>query len=462
MSHGDRGTRGCSVGSAVVAVKTVSPVGPGYLDLSAGDILVVQYRGCEAHGDAGWLFGCSMATGRQGWFSEAAVTQQPGEHCCITGSSLPPAAELVGSEVEASANVPYIGRGYLELSAGTVVKVEYAGAQSTNDAGWLFGCSTATGHRGWFASTAVLLKLKRAASDQAPPCAAPPSAPAASSDKDDADRCTKASVTSSVATPSRSPSGSPSCARAAASAEQAGLRLLGARAPPELNWQYPLCDPERQCFVGFLPGALDQRQTKAVYRLVQNGMEPIGWDTPIIVMKGKVWVKNQRQTRWLVAPGCSCEYTYGGPGYGDGTYKPVTAKPIEFPSWMHEVMQIVMPLCGLADPKTWPNCCSMNRYSHNSDACCDWHADDEELFQGATQNCCIISLSLGQKRNFELRRVGETSVACKVGLNGGDLCTMEGMTQKHYQHAVHRHKEGRMNLTWRWIVRHEGYRCRRR
>lgn len=233
-------------------------------------------------------------------------------------------------------------------------------------------------------------------------------------------------------------------------------------APPELHWQYPLCDPEKQCFVGYLPGALDQRQAKAVYKLVQNGIEPIGWEQPIIVMKGKVWCVNQRQTKWLVAPGCSCQYTYGGPGYGDGTYKPVTAKTIQFPSWMHEVMQIVMPLCGLVDPKTWPNCCSMNRYSHNSDAFCDWHADDQELFQGATQNCCIISLSLGQKRNFELRRFGETSVACKVALNGGDLLTMEGMTQKHYQHSVPRHKEGRVNLTWRWILKHNGYGCTQR
>merc|ERR1712110_190764 len=42
-------------------------------------------------------------------------------------------------------------------------------------------------------------------------------------------------------------------------------------------------------------------------------------------------------------------------------------------------------------------------------------------------------------------------------LGDGDLCTMEGLCQKHYQHRVPKQIEAqgpRINLTWRWLVRH--------
>ena len=54
----------------------------------------------------------------------------------------------------------------------------------------------------------------------------------------------------------------------------------------------------------------------------------------------------------------------------------------------------------------------------------------------------------------------------KVELAHGDLCTMEGLFQKHYQHAVEQEydkQEPRINLTWRWVVAHETQcRCHRR
>lgn len=89
-----------------------------------------------------------------------------------------------------------------------------------------------------------------------------------------------------------------------------------------------------------------------------------------------------------------------------------------------------------------------------------WHSDDESLFQGKFRDITIISLSLGVKRKFELRsnwpEAGERSLRPLV-LSKGDLMTMEGMVQKHYQHRVPR-EEGvdgpRINLTWLWIVRH--------
>lgn len=89
-----------------------------------------------------------------------------------------------------------------------------------------------------------------------------------------------------------------------------------------------------------------------------------------------------------------------------------------------------------------------------------WHSDDEKLFQGKFQDILIVSLSLGVARKFELRvnwpENGERTVR-NIRLGAGDLMTMEGMTQKHYMHRVPKEDNiqgPRINLTWRWIVRH--------
>ncbi len=65
-------------------------------------------------------------------------------------------------------------------------------------------------------------------------------------------------------------------------------------------------------------------------------------------------------------------------------------------------MEQIMPLCGLSDRSLWPNACNLNMYSGGSQAV-GWHADDESLFQSTYEPCTIISLFLGQTRDFELR-----------------------------------------------------------
>ena len=45
-----------------------------------------------------------------------------------------------------------------------------------------------------------------------------------------------------------------------------------------------------------------------------------------------------------------------------------------------------------------------------------------------------------------------------MNLNNGDICTMEGNFQNFYQHRVPLDSEcylPRINLTWRWIVKHD-------
>merc|ERR1719263_1583149 len=101
-------------------------------------------------------------------------------------------------------------------------------------------------------------------------------------------------------------------------------------------------------------------------------------------------------------------------------------------------MEICMPLCGLRGRSRWPNCCNLNLYEDGGQSV-GWHADDEELFQGKSNDCPIISFSLGEARTFELqlKEGGADAGAAsehRVRLGSGDLMTMEGLTQKHYQH----------------------------
>merc|ERR1711953_100341 len=120
-------------------------------------------------------------------------------------------------------------------------------------------------------------------------------------------------------------------------------------------------------------------------------------------------------------------------------------------------METVMPFCGIKDKM--PNSCNLNLYEDGTMSV-GWHADDEKLFQGKFSDCRIISLSLGARRRFEMRSnwpaENEQSLY-SLSLGNGDLCTMEGMMQKHFQHRVAREAGvagPRINLTWRWIVKH--------
>mmetsp|Transcript_30294 Transcript_30294/g.69713 ORF Transcript_30294/g.69713 Transcript_30294/m.69713 type:complete len:162 (+) Transcript_30294:167-652(+) len=151
----------------------------------------------------------------------------------------------------------------------------------------------------------------------------------------------------------------------------------------------------------------------------------------------------------MVAGGCSCTYRYGG----------VDVEAQTFPQWMIEIMELYMPMCGLSDQKSWPNSCNLNLYQDGTMSV-GWHADDEKLFEGKKTDIRIISLSLGCSRTFDLRlsRSGleEDRGRCSVKLCSGDLCTMEGLTQRHYQHRIPKEDVDatRLNLTWRWVTSH--------
>ncbi|CAE8626792.1 unnamed protein product, partial [Polarella glacialis] len=174
------------------------------------------------------------------------------------------------------------------------------------------------------------------------------------------------------------------------------------------------------------------------------------------IKEGTTWLQPEgrngpipRKTAWMVRKGCECKYRYGG----------IEVEPAEYPPWMIELMTSLMPLCGLQQTTHWPDSCNMNLYEDGGMSV-GWHSDDEKIFQGKFRDIAIISLSLGVTRKFELRSnwPGEREKRVhQVLLGDGDLMTMEGMTQKHFQHRVPKEDNitgPRINLTWRWVGKH--------
>jgi len=224
---------------------------------------------------------------------------------------------------------------------------------------------------------------------------------------------------------------------------ETGLKRIGEMVTvPGVNWNYVLNDESRRSFAAMLTCPFSKEQTKQYFDTAKEGIK---WDQPE-GPHGPI----PRKTGWMVLPGgCSCIYRYGR----------IEVEPQQFPPWMLQMMAVIMPLAGINDPTGWPNSCNVNLYEDGGMSV-GWHSDDESLFQGKFQDIRIISLSLGVTRKFEIRAnwpgEGERPVR-SIMLGDGDICTMEGMLQKHFQHRVP--KEGnidgeRINLTWRWVAKH--------
>ena len=108
-----------------------------------------------------------------------------------------------------------------------------------------------------------------------------------------------------------------------------------------------------------------------------NSLQALDWERPHT--QGK---KLNRRTAWFVRGECTCTYDYGS----------MQIAPRAFPEWLDDLMEVVMPECGLADKLSWPTSCNVNYYERHDDMV-GAHADNEALFQGNQQEITIISLS---------------------------------------------------------------------
>ena len=199
------------------------------------------------------------------------------------------------------------------------------------------------------------------------------------------------------------------------------------------GWHLVLNDPSRRCFLSYKPSGFSGALLNTWYYDCANGLN---WERP--------WINDKllpRKACWLTMPDVQLPYKYGGREW-----------PCQImPGWLQQITEQVGAACGL---KCLPNSCNANMYESGDDIV-GWHADDEPLFQANKQDALIISLSLGGPRTFVYRLNSKPDHVHKLQLGDGDLCTMEGLMQKYYKHAVireHKEVEPRINLTWRWIV----------
>lgn len=177
-----------------------------------------------------------------------------------------------------------------------------------------------------------------------------------------------------------------------------------------------------------------------------------------------------RLTCWYVRKPCSCDYTYGRDRIS------ASRGPRDFCNVMEEMTERVFTvLCPDWDRQSWPNSANLNLYLDHSHHL-GWHADDEALFAGSDDDCLIVSLSLGECREFWLAAktspdssTPDYNSIIELDLRDGDLLTMEGLCQKHCLHSAphgpdagHRGDDGggvggspRINITWRWIRSHK-------
>ena len=128
-----------------------------------------------------------------------------------------------------------------------------------------------------------------------------------------------------------------------------------------------------------------------------------------------------------------------------------------FPPGVVELMAAIMPLFGVADKESWPNSCNASWYRGGGESV-EWHSDDELLFQGKDQPIRSISLSLVQKRTFQIQGTWHHAPVVSQVLMDGDLRTMDGWVQKHYMHRVPEEPEedgDRINFTWKWVRGHQ-------
>lgn len=217
------------------------------------------------------------------------------------------------------------------------------------------------------------------------------------------------------------------------------------------NWVPALEDEAHRSYAGLCRNAIDSNLAWKWYHMLRTQLP---WQDLCDTRYQNEGRMIPRRTIFTVLPGCSCVYKYSG----------VKVEPTLEPDFVAEIRRICATAAGLQDNQ--PNACNINLYRDGNDSV-GWHTDDEEVFESDYNDACILSLSLGATRTFCVKRKPPPGSPPGAGKKGAaeasfqvahaDLCTMEGRFQRWYLHAVLKEpkvKEPRINLTWRWITKH--------
>lgn len=157
----------------------------------------------------------------------------------------------------------------------------------------------------------------------------------------------------------------------------------------------------------------------------------LSWERREIVLFGKR-VMQPRLVAWYGDADAS--YRYSG----------LTLQPLPWHPLLAELRDRVSGRCG-----TFFNSVLANAYRDGRDRM-GWHRDDEKELGSEP---IIASVSLGQERNFLLRKNGH-SKSERILLKDGSLLVMKGASQSEYRHCLpgsRRPMAWRINLTFRAV-----------
>lgn len=160
--------------------------------------------------------------------------------------------------------------------------------------------------------------------------------------------------------------------------------------------------------------------------------QEINWQNDLVKMYGKT-IECKRQTAWM------------GEDYFEYTYSGITKKAEIFTPLILEIKNQIETVC-----KQTFNSCLLNYYKDGNEGM-SWHSDNEKTMG---QEPVIASLSLGTARKFSFKH-NESKQKIELILENGSLIVMQGVTQKHWKHALlqsSKIKTPRINLKFRNFV----------
>ncbi|MCU7616281.1 alpha-ketoglutarate-dependent dioxygenase AlkB [Chryseobacterium sp. PBS4-4] len=135
--------------------------------------------------------------------------------------------------------------------------------------------------------------------------------------------------------------------------------------------------------------------------------------------------------------------------YGDGekSYK-LGGSEFEVNAWTPELFSLKNKIEKVFGSEF--NSVLLNLYRDNNDSVA-WHRDKESRYG---ERPVIASLSLGETRKFDFRKLNHHQSRYAIPLPHGSLLMMKGDLQEHWEHRIAKsalHMKERINLTFRLV-----------
>jgi len=121
----------------------------------------------------------------------------------------------------------------------------------------------------------------------------------------------------------------------------------------------------------------------------------------------------------------------------------------EFNQWTPDLYQLKEKVESASGENF--NAVLLNLYRNENDSVA-WHKDKQDKFK---KKPVIASISLGQTRNFDFRKIGESHKCYSLPLHSGSLLIMKGDLHTNWEHRIAKTQTAmkpRINLTFRTIT----------